>query len=155
LEGIGGGRLNEGRNEREGRIDAQKRLTGPRQISPDIQRKSRESRVDFATRMVWWGGKEEAEDARSPAIYTAHVPGVLCRGQPARDGVSAILGTDSIAVSRCIGCHSATKIRHESCCWHSPLLFAQLAGVVQYASLLKPVEAAEVGAATVESGGTV
>ena len=47
------GRLNEGRKECEGRIDAQKRLTGPRQISPDIQRKSRESRVDFATRMVW------------------------------------------------------------------------------------------------------
>lgn len=34
-----GGRLNEGRKEREGRIDAQKRLTGPRQISLDIQKK--------------------------------------------------------------------------------------------------------------------
>jgi hypothetical protein len=80
------GRLHEGRKEREreGRIDAQKRLTGPRQISLDIQRKSRESRVVVATRMVWWGRKEEVEDARSPAIYTAHV---LCLGRAARDCV--------------------------------------------------------------------
>jgi hypothetical protein len=48
-----GDSLSEGRKEREERIDAQKGLTGPRQISLDIQRKSRESRVLFATRMVW------------------------------------------------------------------------------------------------------
>ena len=36
-----------------------KGLTGPWKRSPEIQRKSRDSCGDFATRMVWWREKKE------------------------------------------------------------------------------------------------
>jgi hypothetical protein len=36
-----------------------KRLTGPWKRSPEIQRKSRDSCGDFATRMVWWREKKK------------------------------------------------------------------------------------------------
>jgi hypothetical protein len=42
-----------------------KRLTGPWKRSPEIQRKSRDSCGDFATRMVWWRGRRKAETPRN------------------------------------------------------------------------------------------